>query len=54
MQVLANGDYCLHIDTDERFDIMFLSEMRNLVQSYLDRGILPILFRFQEGMMNLI
>lgn len=46
MQQMASGDYVLHIDCDERFDIDFLSLMKPIISIYLYSKILPILFRF--------
>jgi len=44
----ATGDYCIHIDTDERFPIEFLKNMRKLIQEQLNKKIIPIMFRFSR------
>ncbi len=46
LQSMASGDYVLHIDCDERFDIRLLSLMRSIIHDYVNRNILPMSFRF--------
>ncbi len=45
LQSMASGDYVLHVDCDERFDMRLLSSMRRIIRSYLERNILPMSFR---------
>ncbi len=45
----ATGDYVLHIDTDERFNVRFLESIKNIVEKLINNNelsTLPILFRF--------
>ena len=46
MHEWATTDYVLHVDTDERFDINFLKNMINIIEEYLDKNIIPLMFRF--------
>ncbi len=46
MHEWSSSDYVLHIDTDERFDIDFLKNMRNIIEEYLDKNTIPLMFRF--------
>lgn len=46
IQNFASGDYVLHVDTDERFNVSFLKNMKNIVNTFLEKKTLPLLFRF--------
>jgi len=46
IQNLVSGDYVLHIDTDERFNVTFLKNMRNIINDFLEKKTLPLMFRF--------
>jgi GT2 family glycosyltransferase len=46
IQNYSSGDYVLHIDTDERFNTVFLKNMKAIVYKFLDKNIIPLLFRF--------
>lgn len=46
MQSIASGDYVLHVDCDERFNVDFLKDIKDIIRKYLGDNILPILFRF--------
>lgn len=45
LQSMASGDYVLHVDCDERFDIKLLSLMKYIIGDHLERNILPMSFR---------
>ena len=42
----ATENYCLHIDTDERFPTKFLESMKSIIKKSINNNELPILYRF--------
>jgi len=46
IQNVASGNYVLHIDTDERFNMNFLKNIKFILNSFIDKKTLPLLFRF--------
>lgn len=46
LQSMASGDYTLHVDCDEIFDIRLLLLIKYIIFDHLDRNIMPMTFRF--------